>query len=332
MCFSILPVPRCRIHVLASSWFESFHSLSRARGSSPQVRVLGSSTHELEGGYSRRSTGKTITTKTVGVNKDTLNSKTSNLRQEISDVSIKSSTNIGIKKSKVSEFQSIQYPDTQQNIGESRDSVGLTTFIVFDIETTGFSRENERIIEIAMQDLLGGKNSTFQTLVNPERYVPNHHVHGISTYMVSKPNIPRMKELIPILLQYIKSRQKPGGHVILVAHNARTFDVPFLVNEFSRCNFEIPPDWLFVDTLPLAREAMKSGGSKVSSKVSLQALREYYEVPLIGSAHRAMSDVNTLSLILQRLTFDLKLPVSGLVERSFTASDLSSAKKKKSSG
>lgn len=69
-----------------------------------------------------------------------------------------------------------------------------------------------------------------------------------------------MKELIPILLQYIKSRQKPGGHVILVAHNARTFDVPFLVNEFSRCSFEIPPDWLFVDTLPLSREAMKSGG------------------------------------------------------------------------
>lgn len=191
MCFSILPVPRCRIHAVASSWFESFHSLSRASGSSPRFRVLGSSTHELEGGYSRRSTGKTITTKTEVANKDTLKSKTINLGQEISDGSIKTSTNIGIKKSKISEFQRIQYPDTQQNIGESRDLVGLLTIIVFDIETTGFSRENERIIEIAMQDLLGGKNSTFQTLVNPERYVPNQHIHGISTHMVSKPEIPR---------------------------------------------------------------------------------------------------------------------------------------------
>lgn len=58
------------------------------------------------------------------------------------------------------------------------------------------------------------------------------------------------------------------------------------------------------------------------SKISLQALREYYSIPLVGSAHRAMSDVMSLSLILQRLTFDLKLEIPDLIERSFTASDL----------
>jgi len=71
-----------------------------------------------------------------------------------------------------------------------------------------------------------------------------------------------------------------------------------------------------VDTLPLAREMMKSKGLKVSG-VSLQALRESYKIPLVGSAHRAMSDVKMLSLILQRLTFDLKMNLSGLLERSF---------------
>lgn len=69
-----------------------------------------------------------------------------------------------------------------------------------------------------------------------------------------------MGDLIPILLRYVGSRQKPGGCVVLVAHNARGFDVPFLIKEFSRCSFDIPPNWLFVDTLPLAREVMKSGG------------------------------------------------------------------------
>lgn len=69
-----------------------------------------------------------------------------------------------------------------------------------------------------------------------------------------------MEELIPILLQYVQSRQKPRGYVLLVGHNARTFDVPFIINEFSRCSIEIPPNWLFADTLPLARELMKSGG------------------------------------------------------------------------
>lgn len=75
----------------------------------------------------------------------------------------------------------------------------------------------------------------------------------------------RMKDLIPILLQYIKSRQIPGGVVVLVSHNGKTFDVPFLKNEFSRCSYEIPSDWLFADTLPMARLVMKSKGFSIIS-------------------------------------------------------------------
>ena len=73
-----------------------------------------------------------------------------------------------------------------------------------------------------------------------------------------------MKDLIPILLQYVESRRRHGGPVLLIAHNARRFDVPFLISEFSRCSFDIPRDWLFMDTVPLAREAMKSGGLSLS--------------------------------------------------------------------
>ncbi|XP_057464951.1 exonuclease DPD1, chloroplastic/mitochondrial [Actinidia eriantha] len=328
MCFSILP--RCGIHVLASSQFKGFHSLSRPSGNGARFGVFGSSTHGHEGGHSRGWSRKPITTKTEGRKKKVLTRKTSDLVQEISDVSITTGTMLNITKPEISEYQRIQYCDTQQKIDESRDLVGLITVIVFDLETTGISRENERIIEIALQDLVGGENSTFQTLVNPERDVWNEHIHNISTHMVRKPGVPRMKDLIPILLQYVESRRKPGGLVLWVAHNARRFDVPFLINEFSRCSFDIPRDWLFMDTVPLAREAMKSEGSKRSS-VSLEALREHYKIPLVGRPHRAMSDVNMLSLILRRLTFDLKLPISGLVERSFTASDLINVKKKKKS-
>ena len=69
-----------------------------------------------------------------------------------------------------------------------------------------------------------------------------------------------MGELIPILLQFIRSRQKPGGYVLLVAHNAHAFDVPFLTKGFSRCSVNIPSNWLFLDTLPLAREVFKAKG------------------------------------------------------------------------
>lgn len=70
----------------------------------------------------------------------------------------------------------------------------------------------------------------------------------------------RMEDLIPILLQYVRSREKPGGDVLFVAHNARCFDVPFIICELRRYSIKIPPNWLFLDTLPLARELMKSGG------------------------------------------------------------------------
>ena len=69
-----------------------------------------------------------------------------------------------------------------------------------------------------------------------------------------------MKELIPILLQFVSSHQIPGGHILWIAHNARSFDVPFLIKEFNRCSVDIPSNWLFLDTLPLAREVMKSEG------------------------------------------------------------------------
>lgn len=69
-----------------------------------------------------------------------------------------------------------------------------------------------------------------------------------------------MEELIPILLKYVRSREKPGGYVLFVAHNARCFDVPFIINEFRRCSANIPCNWLFSDTLPLGRELIKSEG------------------------------------------------------------------------
>lgn len=329
MCFSTLQVPRCRIHTLASFWRENFHGLSRRYESSSSFKLLNSKIYGLEGGHSKKWTRRPVSTNADGRNKTTQQSKPSNITHEVLDGVVSTNTTVNVKKTEISQFQKTQYLDIQQKIAENEDLASLVTVIVFDIETTGFSRENERIIEIALQDLLGGENSTFQTLVNPERYVPNSHIHGITTRMVNRPDVPRMEDLIPILLQFVKSRQKPEGYILWVAHNARGFDVPFLIKEFSRSSTEIPPNWLFLDTLPLAREVMKSkGGSKLPSRVSLQALREYYKLPLVGSAHRAMSDVNSLSMILQRLSFDLKVSIPSLLERSFSASDLTNTKKK----
>ncbi|KAK3198334.1 hypothetical protein Dsin_021749 [Dipteronia sinensis] len=350
MCSSILQIQRYGIRSLANFYNESFHKLGVSYDYRSNYRLLCSKTNGVEGGYSKRWTRRSISTNT-GQNKTTQSSK-SILVDSLSQEQV-------ILREKVisEEHPSDQCCDIHEWIAQNKDLTDIVTVIVFDIETTGFARKFDRIIEIALKDLSGGENSTFSTLVNPERFVPNTYIHGISTNMVCRPDVPRsltvssfdteigleclssfdieiglesilrMVDLIPILLQYVKSRQKPGGYVMLVAHNSRNFDVPFLIEEFARHSYEVPPSWLFVDTLALAQEIKKSEGSQVPPGRKLEVLREHFGIPLVGPAHRAMSDVNTLSLIFQRLTFDLKVPLSGLVERSFTALALINAKK-----
>ncbi|XVF31441.1 hypothetical protein REPUB_Repub16aG0146300 [Reevesia pubescens] len=328
ICFSMLQAPRGRIHGLANFCWESFHNSSGSHVNSSSFKLLASKTYGFEGGYSRRWTRRPMTTKTEGTNKTNRTAKPSNLVREILNDKVTKGNALNLNKTEISESQQLQYCGIQQMIEENKDLTDLVTFIIYDTETSGLSRKDDRIIEIALQDLSGGENSTFQTLVNPGRYVPNSHVHGITTNMVCRPDVPRMEELIPILLQFVKSRQKPGGYVLWGAHNSFAFDLPFLINEFSRCSYEIPSNWLFMDTLSLARELMKSGGSNLPSGTSLQALREHYRIPLVGSAHRAMSDVRTLAMILQMLTFDLKLSLPNLVRRSSTALEYINKRKK----
>ncbi|KAL3382002.1 hypothetical protein AABB24_001873 [Solanum stoloniferum] len=328
MCFSLSQFPRCRVHTLTNSWWQSFHHINRIGKGSISSKVLATGKQGLEGRFNSTENRRTLTTKSEGKNKAALSEKTT-IRPEILDETTKSE--VDIYSSEITEIGSTQYVDIRQTITENKDLAKLMTFIIFDIETTGFSRDRERIIEIALRDLHGGENSTFQTLVNPGCIVPNSHIHGITTGMVNRPDVPRMGDLIPILLRYVGSRQKPGGYVVLVAHNARGFDVPFLIKEFGRCSFDIPSNWLFVDTLPLAREVMKSGGSK--PKLKLQDLGQHYEIPLVGSAHRAMADVHMLTAVFQRLTFDLKLTIPSLIEgHSFWPSEVGRSKKKKNSG
>ncbi|KAK4595565.1 hypothetical protein RGQ29_013872 [Quercus rubra] len=153
-----------------------FHSLSRTDKNSSSFRLLGSNIYGLERSYNRKWTPRPVFTNAEGRNKTTQQSKPSNIGHEILD---------GV----------VSKGDTF-SIAENKELASLVTVIVFDIETTGFSRENERIIEIALRDLEGGENSTFQTLVNPQRFVPNSHVHGITTRMVNKPDVPRYSILI----------------------------------------------------------------------------------------------------------------------------------------
>lgn len=118
------------------------------------------------------------------------------------------------------------------------------TYIVFDIETTGFSRTQDRIIEIAATKYEEGSAvDTFHTYVNPGRHVPNSitRLTGIRNSDVSaSPDIMGVKS---DFLRFV-------GTTPLAGHNIKTFDIPFLETQMGH----VFPNQL-IDTLPLAKSA-----------------------------------------------------------------------------
>ncbi|RZB47317.1 Exonuclease DPD1, chloroplastic/mitochondrial [Glycine soja] len=138
MIYSLLNVPRFRIQTLANCWGETFHSFSTTCGNNSSIMLLSSRINGLQGGQRKKWTRP----------------KTTNIQGK------------GSNKSK-NQSQQIQYCDIQK-IVENKD-LSCYTVIVFHNETTRFSRENDRIIEIALGDVQGGKNTTFQTLLSHQQ-------------------------------------------------------------------------------------------------------------------------------------------------------------------
>ena len=128
--------------------------------------------------------------------------------------------------------------------GQSLDS----TFVVFDIETTGFSAVNDRIIEIGAVKVENGMiTEKFSEFVNPERPIPFEieKLTSINDRMVE--DAPNISVILPKFMDFC-------GDSVLVAHNA-DFDTGFI-----RHNCEIlglPYDYTYVDTLGIARSFLE---------------------------------------------------------------------------
>lgn len=116
-------------------------------------------------------------------------------------------------------------------------------YIVFDIETTGFSRTDDRIIEIAATEYVDGQPvNTFRTYVNPQRHIPNGitRLTGIRNSDVS--GTPTIMEVKADILRFF-------GSATLVGHNIKAFDIPFLEAQLKH-HFSNPR----IDTLVLAKD------------------------------------------------------------------------------
>ena len=138
--------------------------------------------------------------------------------------------------------------DIKNIVTDSRGQSLDSTFVVFDIETTGFSAVNDRIIEIGAVKVENGMiTEKFSEFVNPERPIPFEieKLTSINDRMVE--DAPNISVILPKFMDFC------GGSV-LVAHNA-DFDTGFI-----RHNCEVlglPYDYTYVDTLGIARSFLE---------------------------------------------------------------------------
>ena len=138
--------------------------------------------------------------------------------------------------------------DIKNIVTDSRGQSLDSTFVVFDIETTGFSAVNDRIIEIGAVKVENGMiTEKFSEFVNPERPIPFEieKLTSINDRMVE--DAPNISVILPKFMDFC-------GGSILVAHNA-DFDTGFI-----RHNCEVlglPYDYTYVDTLGIARSFLE---------------------------------------------------------------------------
>ncbi len=118
------------------------------------------------------------------------------------------------------------------------------TYVVFDIETTGLSPNNDRITEIGAVKIKNGEIlERYNQLINPEIPIPEKIVDltGITDELVK--DKPKISEILPDFYSFIEGAN-------LVAHNA-SFDVGFIRENLKLLGIDLKNP--VIDTLELCR-------------------------------------------------------------------------------
>ncbi|WIV10897.1 PolC-type DNA polymerase III [Proteiniborus sp. MB09-C3] len=166
-----------------------------------------------------------------------------------------------------------------------------TEYVVFDIETTGFSNKNDKVTEIGAVKIINGQVvDRFSQLINPKIKIPEKIIEltGITDELVA--NEPIIDEVLPRFIEFI-------GNSVLVAHNA-SFDTGFIRENCNRIGLVFNNTTL--DTLQLSRELLPHLKSH-----KLNIIAKHLNVSL-ENHHRAVDDSEATAKIFIKLVEMLK--------------------------
>ena len=182
--------------------------------------------------------------------------------------------------------------DDMKEIVENSKNQSLDgTFVVFDIETTGFSPTKNKIIEIGAVKVTGGRIvDRMDEFVNPEVPIPFEieRLTGINDAMVM--DAPCIDVVLPKFLEFC-------GDAVLVAHNA-SFDVSFISHNASLLGYAFAPT--VMDTVTLARVLLPN-----LNRYKLDTVAKALGVSL-ENHHRAVDDAEATAGIFLKFVEMLK--------------------------
>ena len=160
------------------------------------------------------------------------------------------------------------------------DSAMFDSPVVFvDIETTGGSHTNSRVLEVAAIRVENNVvTKEFSTLIDPQTYIPQFitNITGITEADVA--GAPTFDQIAPELLELCDG-------AIFIAHNVR-FDYSFLKHEFANAGYSFRPKLLCTVRLSRALYAQHKGHS-------LEAIINRHNIPF-EQRHRALDDTRAI--------------------------------------
>lgn len=185
--------------------------------------------------------------------------------------------------------------------------------IFFDLETTGTNIVSDRIVEISLIKVYpDGSEERKSRKINPERPIPAEStaIHHITDEMVA--NEPTFRQIANSLAKIFEGSDVAG-------YNSNKFDVPLLIEEFSRAGVKFEMEGRrFIDVQNIFHKMEQR---------TLTAAYRFYCGKELTEAHSADADTQaTYEVLLGQLERyeDLKNDVDYLAEfsRGFRAVDL----------
>ena len=163
--------------------------------------------------------------------------------------------------------------------------------LAFDLETTGVSTNNDRIVQYALIGTLAdGTSVNVEQIVKPSIRIPidASNIHGITNDDVrDKPPLSSVADELAELID----------GAILVGHNVRNFDFQMLKTEFLRMGRLAPQPKAIMDTLELVRRL------RLPRPHNLGALCRRHGIRL-EAAHSAAADAAATMLLFWRLSVE----------------------------